>query len=87
MTTLEMMNEAQKTNKTYISGNNLTSMRYSVSKGFHDEDGKEWEGDAFKYVNYIFDINTWQLLKPKKMTLEQIENALGYSIELVSSAS
>ena len=87
MTTLEMMNEAQKTNKTYISGNNLTTMRYSVSKGFHDKDGKEWEGDAFEYVNYIFDINTWQLLKPKKMTLEQIENELGYSIELVSSAS
>lgn len=41
MTTLEMMNEAQKTNKTYISGSNITNMRYSVSKGFHDEDGKE----------------------------------------------
>lgn len=87
MTTLEMMNEAQKTNKTYISGNSLTSMRYSVSKGFHDEGGKEWEGDAFKYINNIFDINTWQLLKHKKMTLEQIENELGYSIELISSAS
>lgn len=85
MTTLEMMNEAQKTNKTYISGSNLTSMRYSVSKGFHDEEGKEWEGDAFEYVNYIFDIDTWKVLEPKKMTLEQIERSLGYNIELVSS--
>lgn len=84
MTTLEMINEAQKTNKTYISGNNITSMRYSVSKGFHDEEGEEWKGCAFEYVNYIFDINTWQLLKSKKMTLEQIEKELGYNIEIVS---
>lgn len=26
----------------------------------------------------------WQLLEPKKMTLEQIEKELGYDIELVS---
>lgn len=85
MTTLEMMNEAQKTNKTYISGSNLTSMRYSVSKGFHDEDGREWVGDAFGYVNDIFEINMWKLLEPKKMTLKQIEEELGYDIELVSN--
>lgn len=84
MTTLEMMNEARKTNKTYISGNNLTCMRYSVSKGFHGEDGKEWDGDAFEYVNDIFGIDMWKLLEPKKMTLKQIEEELGYSIELVS---
>lgn len=85
MTTLEMMNEAQITNKTYIIGNNLTGMRYSASKGFHDKNGKKWEGNTFGYVNNIFDINTWQLLiKPKKMTLEQIEKELGYNIELVS---
>lgn len=84
MTTLEMMNEAQKTNKTYISGSNITCMRYSTTKGFHDEDGKEWDGEAFEYVNDIFGIDMWRLLEPKKMTLEQIEKELGYNIELVS---
>lgn len=47
MKTLEMMNEARKTNKTYISGSNILDMRYSASKGFHDENGKDWEGEAF----------------------------------------
>lgn len=84
MTTLEMMNEAQKTSKTYISGSNITSMRYSTTKGFHDKDGNEWDGDAFEYVNDILGIDMWRLLEPKKMTLEQIEKELGYNIELVS---
>lgn len=83
MTTLEMMNEAKKTNKTYISGNNISGMRYSTSKGFHDINDKEWDGTAFPYVNDIFNIDGWQLLEPKKMTLKQIEKELGYDIELV----
>lgn len=84
MTTLEMLNEAEKTNKTYICGNAMTSMRYSTSMGFHDEGGEKWNGSAFYYINDIFDINTWRLLEPKKMTLEEIENKLGYEIELVA---
>ena len=85
MKTLEMMNEAEKTEKTYITGN----MRYSVENGFHDSTGKPWEADAFTYVNEIMSLDKWKLLEveqtPKKMTLKQIEEKLGHRIELISS--
>ena len=82
MKTLEMMNEAEKTNKTYIVGN----MRYSVEKGFHDDNGKPWDANAFENINQIMALDRWKVLEnvTKKMTLKEIENKLGHRIELVS---
>ncbi len=82
MTTLEMMNEAAKTDKAYTSGEDLTSMRYSPEKGFHDQHGNEWEGYGFEFVNNIFSLDNWKELKPIKMTRKQIVEVLGYEIEL-----
>lgn len=81
MTTLEMLNEAKKTGKTYI----VDSMRYSVNKGFHDSYGRPWDASAFKYLNEVIHLDGWKLLEPKKMTLKEIEEKLGYEIEIVSS--
>lgn len=86
MKTLEMMNEAEKTGKTYITGN----MRYSVENGFHDSSGEPWEADAFNYINEIMALDKWRLLEisemtAKKMTLKDIEERLGCRVELVSS--
>ena len=80
MTTLEMMNEAINTNDTYIAG----SMRYSKKLGFHDNYKKSWDADAFVYVNDILEIDDWKLLPPKRMTMEEIEVALGYTVNLIS---
>ncbi len=80
MKTLEMMNEAEKTRKTYITG----SMRYSVNKGFHDSCGRPWDASAFRYLNEVLNLDAWKLLEPKKMTLKEIEEKLGYEIEIVS---
>jgi hypothetical protein len=79
MTTLEMMNEAAKTGKTYIA----SDMRYSVKFGFHEEDKQLWDADAFTYVNDIFAIDYWKALSPVKMTHTQVEEELGYEFELV----
>lgn len=86
MKTLEMMNEAEKTGKTYITG----SMRYSVENGFHDNCGEPWNADAFDYINEIMALDKWRLLElremsVKKMTLKDIEERLGHRVELVSS--
>lgn len=58
MKTLEMMNEAEKTGKTYISG----SMRYSAEKGFHDYHGVPWEAEAFHTLNDVVALDGWKLL-------------------------
>lgn len=86
MKTLEMMIEAEKTGKTYITG----SMRYSITKGFHDDKGEPWTANAFDTINDIMCLDNWRLLDvnrtlPTKMTLRQIEELLGHRIELVSS--
>lgn len=80
MKTLEMMKEAEVTGKTYIT----KDMRYSKEKGFYDSEGYSWEGEAFKYLNDLFNVDDWKELAPKKMTLKEIETKLGYSIEIVS---
>lgn len=81
MTTLEMLNEAKKTGKTYI----VDSMRYSFNKGFHDSCGRPWDACAFKYLNEVIYLDGWKLLESKKMTLKEIEEKLGYEIEIVIS--
>ncbi len=82
MKTLNMMNEAEKTGKTYIA----KDMRYSVEKGFFDSNGKPWAANAFKDINDIMNVSGWKLLGTdiKKMTLKEIEDKLGYRVELVS---
>ena len=82
MRTLNMMNEAERTGKTYIA----KDMRYSVEKGFFDSNGKPWAASAFKDINDIMNVGGWKLLETviKKMTLKEIEDKLGYRVELVS---
>lgn len=82
MKTLSMMNEAEKTGKTYIT----KDMRYSVEKGFFDSYDKPWAASAFKDINDIMNLDGWKLLetKIKKMTLKEIEKKLGHKIELIS---
>lgn len=76
-----MLNEAKKTGKTYTADN----MRYSVNKGFHDIYGSDWVTRGFKHLNEVMDINYWKLEEPKKMTLKEIEEKLGYEIEIINS--
>ena len=74
MNTLDMMELAKNNDKTYISDiSNLSNMRYNVNLGFHDKDGKPWEGYAFKTLNNLFYINTWEELSNSVMTLEEAE--------------
>lgn len=80
MKTLEMMKEAEITGKTYVS----KDMRYSKAKCFHDSEGCGWEGYSFNFLNDVLDIDNWEELEPKKMTLKEIETKLGYPIEIVS---
>lgn len=84
MTTFEMMKEAEKTGKTYI----IDDMRYSVKKGFHDDYGDEWDANAFDVLNDVMNLSGWKVLDlnspPRKMTLVEIENELGFRIELVN---
>ena len=82
MRTLNMMNEAERTGKTYIA----KDMRYSVEKGFFDSNGKPWAASAFKDINDIMNVGGWKLLETdiKKMTLKEVEDKLGHRVELVS---
>lgn len=80
MTTLEMMNEAEKTNDTYIA----SDMRYSKKSGFHDDCDKPWDADAFIHLNEVVDIDDWKLSTVKEMTMEEVEEELGYKIKLIS---
>lgn len=81
MTTFEMMKEAEKTGRTYITGD----LRFSTNNGFHDEDGTPWRANVFSTLNQILGYDDWELLdEVKRMTLKEIEKKLGYKIELVS---
>lgn len=69
MKTLDMMIEAQKSNKTYSlgvdyireDGVNVSHMRYSLQFGFHDKNGNPWHG-VYNYMNDFFDIDSWTVL-------------------------
>ena len=58
LTTLEMLNAANKTQLTY----ECIDMRYSLEKGFHDKSGKPWSGEAFKTCNDLMNLKTWKIL-------------------------
>lgn len=81
MKTLEMLNAAQKTNNVYISEGGIL---YSNEKGFHESNGKEWKEKGLCPINTIFELANWRLFPKRKMTLEEIEQQLGCSIELIS---
>lgn len=71
------------TDNTYF----INDLRYSVKYGFHNRDRKPWNANSFNYINDILAINGWKVLEsePRRMTLNEVEDELGYQIELVSS--
>ena len=69
MTTIDMVIQANKDGKTYKADD----MRYNSKLGFHDIEGRRWNGDAFTYVNEIFSIDTWQLKPDNEMTISEAE--------------
>lgn len=79
MKTLEMMNLATQTGKSYIN----KDMRYSAKKGFYDDCGDPWDADAFNTLNDVLDLDNWEETKTREMTIEQIEEILGYAITIV----
>lgn len=86
MTTLEMLNKAETDGKTYYD----YDMRYNKKYGFHDCEGEPWGTKPFDTVNEIFEGDTWEELDPeddvdyvKPMTIEEIEDELGYKIKIV----
>lgn len=87
MTILEMLNRAESDGKTYYD----YDMRYNKKYGFHDCDGESWIVPEFTIVNRIFEGDTWEELDPeddvdyeRPMTIEQIEDELGYKIKIVA---
>lgn len=66
MTTLEMMNKAQETGRTYKSND----MLYSRFDGFHSANGEAWDGYAFYKLN---DLLTLEWEGPKSMTKAEAE--------------
>ena len=81
MTTFEMMKDAEKTGRTYIT----EDLRFSMKNGFHNNYGKPWSANAFSELNDVLKLDDWELLdEVKRMTLKEIEEKLGYKIELVS---
>ena len=58
LSTLDMLNKAKENGLTYF----FQDLRYSVENGFHDEDKKPWNADAFKYIDDIMSINAWKIL-------------------------
>lgn len=76
MTTLEMMNLAKDNGKTYL----VNDMLYNIKFGFHDKSGKKWYGDAFDYLNDLFEINEWQEDNTIYMTKSEAEEKYGIKI-------
>ncbi len=87
MNTCEMVLLADKNGKTYIAND----MYYQRDKGFHEDNGNTWDADAFtnyqengKYeLNAFVHIDNWEQVKKRSMTLEEIEEKLGYEVEIV----
>lgn len=83
MLTLDMMNLAKETRKIYVTGD----LFYSKEDGFTDEDGNEWSGDNFETLNELMKLDDWEetdwSIGGKAMTKKEIENVLGYKINIV----
>lgn len=76
MTTAEMWLKAQEDGKTYKA----YDMMYNRQFGFHDKDKKKWPGNAFEYVNDIFEIKNWELKPDNEMTRAEAEKKFGIKI-------
>ena len=87
MTMLDMLNKANADGRTYY----YDDMRYNKKYGFHDCNGELWEAKFFGSVNEIFEGDGWEELNPEEdidyitsMSIEEIEEKLGYKIKIVS---
>lgn len=88
MNTCEMVLLADKNGKTYVADD----MYYHKDRGFHEDDGGIWDADAFqgyqegdRYGLHAFvHIDNWEQVKKRKMTIGEIEDKLGYEIEIVN---
>ena len=76
MNTLEMLNVAQKTGKTYKA----KDMLYNTTLGFHDSGKHPWPADAFYDLNDLFSINNWQEDNTIYMTKSEAEKKYGIKI-------
>jgi hypothetical protein len=87
MNTCEMVLLADTNGKTYKSD----EMYYHKDKGFHDDHGETWDYDAFRdfHENGRYGLDAfvhtceWEEVKKRKMTIEDIEEKLGYEIEII----
>lgn len=77
MTTLEMMNEAERTGKTYKTNDLL----YNNKLGFHDKNKSKWESFAFIFINDLFDLWNWKEDNTIYMTKSEVEKK--YNIKIV----
>ena len=77
MTTLEMMNEAERTGKTYSAENLL----YNNKLGFHGKAKNGWEDFAFSFLNDLFYICDWKEDSTIYMIKSEIEKK--YNIKIV----
>lgn len=82
MNTCEMVVLADNNGKTYINN----GVKYNKIKGFHTKKGTvsniEYEDD-FDFLNTFCHDPFWEEVKPKEMTVEDIEKILGYSIKII----
>ena len=76
MTTLEMMNEAERTGKTYKAGDLLYNNKFK----FHSNEDV-WCGYSFNFINGLFDVCTWQEDSTIYMTKSEAEEK--YNIKIV----
>lgn len=84
MKTHEMVALAEKDGKTYKS----RDMFYNKEQGFHNKDNDEWPVSAWNIKNGLkrFVLNDgWEVVEPKKMTIEDIKKELGYDFEIIDS--
>lgn len=82
MTTYEMVALADKNGKIYKN----EDLRYSREKGFYNKNGKKalvmYEMETEQLNVFLHDSN-WNEIKPRKITIEEIEMILGYPIEII----
>lgn len=87
MNTCEMVLLADKNGKAYVA----SDMYYQKDRGFHDNDNNEWDADSFMNyqeddkngLNAFIHIDNWDQVKKRKMKIEEIEEKLGYEVEIV----
>lgn len=85
MKTYEMVALAEENGRAY----NVNDMAYQKDVGFvrKIDFTQEWKASAWSELGLQKFIlcDGWQELKPKEMTIEEIEKELGYQIKIVNS--